>query len=75
MRTQVYLDGLARKAPDLLSRVQAGELKPKTAARMAGIVKVPTTYEQIVKLLDKLTGAEERRLAGLLLERTGGEVV
>jgi hypothetical protein len=45
-RTQIYLDHLARDAPELLERVQAGELKPKTAARLAGIVRERTTWKR-----------------------------
>jgi hypothetical protein len=38
-QTQVWLDRLARDRPDLLAHVNARELRPKTAARLAGIVK------------------------------------
>jgi hypothetical protein len=57
-RTQRYLDHLARDAPELLERVNTGELKPKTAARMAGVVKEPSAVEQVLRLLPKLVQYE-----------------
>jgi hypothetical protein len=45
VRTQRYLDRLARDRPDLLGEVQAGRLKPYAAARQAGIVRVPTPLD------------------------------
>jgi hypothetical protein len=59
VRTQRMLDRLARDRPDLLEEVQAGRMKTKTAAREAGIVRVPTAYELAQKVIRKLT-AEER---------------
>jgi hypothetical protein len=43
---QRWLDALAAKRPDLLDRVRSGELKPYAAAKLAGIVRVPTPLER-----------------------------
>lgn len=60
IQTQVYLDRLAKDRPDLLKKVDAGELKPKTAARMAGIVKDKTALEWLRHWWEKATSKEKR---------------
>lgn len=60
LNTQRLLDALASKRPDLLEKVDAGELKPKTAARMAGIVKEKTALEQLRQWWEKATAKERR---------------
>jgi hypothetical protein len=62
MRTQRYLDRLARDHPALLEKVNAGELKPKTAARQAGIIRVPTRLENAKKAFLKLSPKEVKQL-------------
>jgi hypothetical protein len=59
-QTQVYLDALARDRPDLLKQVNAGELKPKTAARVAGIIKPLSGLEVLKRAWDKASRAERR---------------
>jgi hypothetical protein len=59
--TQRYLDRLARDRPDLLSKVNAGELRPKTAAREAGIIKPPTPLELVQRACKALTDMERQR--------------
>jgi hypothetical protein len=49
---------LARERPDLLARVEAGELSANKAAIEAGFRKVPTPQEQIRKAFAKLTDDE-----------------
>ena len=52
---------IARDRPDILERMKAGEYRSvRQAAIEAGIVKVPTTLEKLVKLWAKAT-PEERR--------------
>jgi hypothetical protein len=46
---------LDRDYPELAARVRAGELKPKTAARQAGIIREKTFYEQLQRLWLKVT--------------------
>lgn len=59
--TQRYLDALAAKRPDLLDKIQAGELKPKTAARQAGIIRVLSELEIVQKAFKKLTARQRRQ--------------
>ena len=61
IETQRWLDRLARDRPDLLEKVNAGELKPKTAARQAGIIREPTAFELIKKAFAKLSAKERRQ--------------
>jgi hypothetical protein len=61
--TQRWLDRLTRDRLDLLAQVQAGRLKPKTAARQAGIIKTLTPLEVALRLWAKMTQIE--RLAFL----------
>jgi hypothetical protein len=49
---------LDRDRPDLAARVRAGEVKPKTAARQAGIIKTPTTLEHLYRVWRKATPEE-----------------
>jgi hypothetical protein len=60
--TQRWLDRLARDYPDLLKKVNAGELKPKTAARQAGIIRVPSPLEQAKKAYGKLSAKERQEM-------------
>ena len=62
--TQRYLDRLARDRPDLLERVNAGELKPRTAARLAGIVKVPTRLDRLRRVWALASREEKAAFAG-----------
>ena len=48
--------------------INAGRLKPKTAARQAGLIKELTALEQIQRLLLKLSAKERRELRQLLAE-------
>jgi len=61
-RTQVYLDRLARDRPDLLDRVRSGELKAKTAAKLAGIVRVPTPLERAEKAYRAMSPQDRQEL-------------
>jgi hypothetical protein len=78
VRTQTYLDRLARDRPDLLAEVQAGRLKPYAAARQAGIVKVPTRLERMFRCWAKMTPAVGRgrrsqaKRRGLTMSEEGG---
>jgi hypothetical protein len=49
---------LRRDRPDLAERVEAGEVSANAAAIEAGFRRKPTPYEQVLKLLPKLTDAE-----------------
>lgn len=59
--TQQWLDALSAHHPALFARVQAGELKPKTAARMAGIVQVPTPYQLLCRAWNNASKDEKDR--------------
>ena len=54
-RTQEKLDALARRAPDLMARVRAGEMTTHRACIEAGIVKVPTPLDATKKMVRRLT--------------------
>jgi hypothetical protein len=54
-RQQAQLDALAKKAPKLLEKVQAGELSCHRACVEAGIVKVPTPLEQAQRLAEAIS--------------------
>ncbi len=58
-----YLAGrIKRDHPDIEKRIKAGEFKSMRAAAIAaGIVKVPTAYEQVCKGWNKLNASEKRR--------------
>ena len=60
-RTQEKLDALARRAPDLMARVRAGEMTTHRACIEAGIVKVPTPLDATKKMVRRL--APEDRIA------------
>ena len=63
---------IARDRPDILERMKAGEFRSVRAAAIeAGIVKVPTPYEQTTKLMAKLTKPERKRLYEALAEEFG----
>jgi hypothetical protein len=47
-----------------LDRVNRGELKPKTAARMAGIVKAPTPLDEVNRCFKSLTWISYKRAGG-----------
>ena len=52
-RQQEKLDALKRKAPDRLAEVQRGTKSVHRACIEAGIVKVPTPLETILRLLPR----------------------
>ena len=60
--TQRYLDRLARDRPDLLERVRSGELKPYAAAKLAGVVKVPTPLGRAEKAYRALSPPDRQEL-------------
>lgn len=62
------LDRLKREAPHLFQAVCAGELSANAAAIEAGFRKKPTPYEQIQKLIPKLSKAEKAALRRALDE-------
>jgi hypothetical protein len=54
---------LKRDAPEVAERLAGGEFRSVRAAAIeAGIVKVPTVFERVQKLLPKLTDAEWQQL-------------
>jgi hypothetical protein len=57
---------LHRERPDLLDRVTKGELSANAAAIEAGFRRKLTPFEQVMKLLPKLTEEERRQLRQLL---------
>ena len=63
------LSRLKREAPKLFQAVCAGELSANAAAIEAGFRKKPTPFEQVTKLIRKLSAAEKRKLRA---EETGG---
>jgi len=72
---QRWLDHLARDRPDLLEKVQAGELKPKTAAKQAGFVKEATALEQLKRWWAKATASQRRAFRAWCESQEGqGEV-
>jgi hypothetical protein len=70
-QTQIWLDRLARDRPDLLERVNVGELKPKTAARLAGIVRVPTPLALLKRAWEKAGKAERAAFMSWVKENGG----
>lgn len=60
------LDRLFREAPALHAAVCAGELSANAAAIQAGFRKKPTPFEQVRKLLPKLTPEERAELSHML---------
>ena len=60
------LDRLKREAPKLFDAVCAGELSANAAAIEAGFRKKPAPFEQVKKLIRKLTPEERRELIKLL---------
>jgi hypothetical protein len=53
---------IARERPDILERMKKGEFESVRAAAIeAGIIKVPTLFDQTKKLYLKLSAAEKRR--------------
>lgn len=62
---------LARDYGEILAAYERGEFKSvRSAAKAAGIVKDLTPFEQILKLLPKLTDEERADLIFLVLEQT-----
>lgn len=58
---------LKRDRPDIAQRLADGEFRSVRAAAIeAGIVKVPTVFERVQKLLPKLTDAERQQLRKML---------
>lgn len=57
-RTQRKLDRLAKDRPDLLAKVNAGDVSVNKAAIEAGIVHVPTRLEKAIRLIEKFTPAQ-----------------
>lgn len=65
--TRAYtLDRLSRESPGLYEAVCRGEMSANRAAIEAGFRKPPKPFDQIRKLLPKLTDAERRQLKDLL---------
>lgn len=61
--TNKYLKSrLARDAPELLDKIEAGELSVNAAAIKAGIRKKPTAYEIALKAAKKLSVDERKSL-------------
>src|SRR5690606_32482293 len=60
------IDRLSREAPGLYEAVCRGEMSANRAAIKAGFRKPPKPFDQIKKLLTKLTDAERRQLKDLL---------
>lgn len=60
-RTQRKLDALARRAPDLLEKVKAGELSAHAAAKEAGIVKERTALDDLKRAWMKATMDERHQ--------------
>lgn len=60
------LKRLKRDAPELFDRVVAGELSANAAAIEAGFRKKLTPFEQVKRLIPKLTADERQELRGLL---------
>jgi hypothetical protein len=65
MDTQAKLDALARQAPELLAKVQAGEMSCHRACVEAGIVREPTPVERIEREFRRLG----RRVRQQVLQR------
>lgn len=57
---------LNRDHPDLASRVRSGELSANAAAIEAGFRRKLTPYEQVLKLIPKLSQDERRQLKEML---------
>jgi len=58
---------LKRDRPDIAERLADGEFRSVRAAAIeAGIVKVPSVFERVQKLLPKLTDAERQQLREML---------
>ena len=54
---------IARDAPDIYEAFKQGEFQSvRQAAIAAGVVRVPTPYEQVLKLLPKLSTGEREQL-------------
>lgn len=60
------LERLKRESPTLYRRVVAGELSANAAAIEAGFRKKPTPFEQVRKLIPKLSVRERRSLREML---------
>jgi hypothetical protein len=60
------LERLLRERPGLHAAVAAGDLSANAAAIEAGFRKKPTPFEQIVKLLPRLSSEQKRKLMELL---------
>lgn len=59
--TQKKLDALARTAPDLFAKVQAGELKCNAACIQVGIAKPPSPLKELRKWWKKATEVEREQ--------------
>lgn len=60
------LKRLKRDRPDLAEKVVAGEMSANAAAVEAGFRRKPTPFEQVLKLIPKLTDAELAELRSRL---------
>lgn len=60
--TEYTLRRLARDAPEMLAKIETGELSVNAAAIQAGIRKKPTAYETALKAVGKLSDYEWTRL-------------
>jgi hypothetical protein len=63
------LSRLKRSNPELFAKVVAGEMSANAAAIDAGFKKKPTPFEQVMKLLPKLTADEHQQLVAHLSGR------
>jgi hypothetical protein len=68
---QQKLDALARRAPELHAKVKAGEMSTHRACVEAGIVRVPTPLERILRDFDRLTEVEQQEFLKLAQARRG----
>jgi len=57
---------LARDRPDLLDRVEAGELSANAAAIEAGFRSKPSPADVVAKMLPKLSREELERVADMI---------
>jgi hypothetical protein len=60
---------IERDTPEILEKYKQGEFPSvRQAAIAAGIVKVPTAFERILKLLPKISEEETKELQSILSE-------
>ena len=69
--SRYLLERLRRDHPELAARVAAGELRPRAAAREAGIVKDPTPLEELKRNWKKASPAERRTFQSIVRDWVG----